>query len=201
MKENILYITDTNLYLYNYKKKQKFSFKIPAKIIKNGRIVNYKEFIKSFSNIATKISLNQALFGEKIRIIVSPAYHNIDLIVLKNIFNYLNFKKIKIDYEVKYYKLDNKNIWFNLQEKYLIVGYLNEYKITEFFLVENNLFKNDRDLYRYLKYIAKNRDIFLIGNEKKVGAFYKIFERLYQNKTYMFNNCEYYLIDKVLKIN
>ena len=100
-KENILYFTDTYLLIYCFKKDQLYKFTLPLDIIKIGRIADYKKFIKIYADVLRKTKMNQGLFGENIKIIINTNYNKLDILVLKYIFNYFNYRKIKIEYELK----------------------------------------------------------------------------------------------------
>lgn len=198
MNKNLLYFTDDCIYLYNSKKNKIYRNVIPKGIIIHGRIANINKFIGKFETILKDNNLNNGLFGEKIKIIVHSKYTSADITLLKNIFEKLNYRNIKIDNEIKYYKLNEKNAWINRNKSYMLLSYIDEYKKIVTYLLEEGLFFSEDDMYKYIKKRIGEKDLFLIGNTKKVEAMYNIFEKKYRNKTYTFSDCELFIINSVI---
>lgn len=117
MKYNyVLHITDDNLYL---KKKDKvIKYKLAKDVIYGGKVANINKFMKSLEKLLSENHLNNSLFGEKIKIIVASNYTPADITFLKNIMNCFNYRKISIDKELKYYKLNSTNSYVNVFDNY-----------------------------------------------------------------------------------
>lgn len=195
MNKNILYMTDDYIYLYNNKSNKIYKGAMPKKVIINGKIANINKFISKYESILKEYHLNNGLIGDKIKIIVHSKYTSADITLLKNIFEKLNYRKITIDNEIKYYKLNDNNAWINTNEGYLLLTYINDYKKTETILIESDFFNEQNDVYKYIKTKVGNKDIYLIGNSKNLDEFCNTFEKIYKNKTYMFTDSENYLLN------
>lgn len=198
-KENIIYLTDKYLYMYSSKKNKKYKFKMDEGIILTGKIANYQKFIKRYFEILKEQKVNNSFIGEKLHLIVNHNYTDVDRFIIQKIFLYFNYRNIKIDDDINYYKLNNNNVWLNLQDKYFTIYFYNKYGEKEYFLIKNNEFKNNNDLNKYIKYLVDAKDLFLIGDDNKVREMYYSFEKKFSNITYTFSNNEFYLIDKCLK--
>lgn len=193
---NILYLTDDTIFLKN-KKKELIKYKINSGIISNGKICHINKFIKTYEKVLKDNHLNNSLFGETIKIIVNFTYTNADINILKNIFSCFNYRKVIVDYENKYYKLNTTNSYITIYDGYQIISYLNEYKKEVNIFLDSNMFFNIDDLMKYLKYQIKDKVVFLIGKGEKLKEVFKNFEDKYGNVTYMFSNNETYIISHI----
>ena len=126
--KNILYITDDYLYLKNKKNKDIIKYKVSKNIIESGKIVNIIKFNKLYEKMLSDNHLNNTLFGETIKIIVTPNYKSADITLLKNIFNCFNYRKVIVDYITKNYKLNDNNCYINIISNTIFITMLNEYK-------------------------------------------------------------------------
>ena len=189
-----IYFNDEKIYLKNKKIKKIIIEKINNNIIKNGKINNIEKFIKMYENLIKKYKLNNNIFGETIKIIVNPTYNSADTMLLKSIFEKFNYRKIIIENETKYYKINNCNSFLNINNSYKILSMLDEYKKIKTYLIPNGYFE-ENDEFEFIKKKIENKDIYLLGEGKKLEEFFQIFEKKYKNKTYLFNNNETYLLD------
>ncbi len=189
-----IYFNDEKIYLKNEKTKKIIIEKINNNIIKNGKINNIEKFIKMYENLIKKYKLNNNIFGETIKIIVNPTYNSADTMLLKSIFEKFNYRKIIIENETKYYKINNCNSFLNINNSYKILSMLDEYKKIKTYLIPNGYFE-ENDEFEFIKKKIENKDIYLLGEGKKLEEFFQIFEKKYKNKTYLFNNNETYLLD------
>ena len=197
MPKNIIYLTDDYIYLAKTKDKQITKLALPKNLVLNGRVANINKFIEKVEKIIKENNLNSNIFGDKIKIIVSPKYTSADITLLKNIFTKLNFRKIIIDLETKYYKLNKENAWLNIFNNYMILAYINKYEKLETFLIETNFFSLNKELFSFIKNKIDNKELYLLGNGSKLEEIFQDFEKEYGNKTYLFNNHEYYLMECV----
>lgn len=195
MNKYILLMNDEFLTLHDLKKHQTIKEKIPKNTVINGKVANINKFIQKYEDILKKHNLNNSLLGDKLKIVVHPKYTSTDITLIKNIFEKLNYRKITIDNELKYYKLDNKSAWINANNNYLLLSYINEYDKKESFLIENNFFLTIDDLFKYLKKRIENRDVYLIGSGEIFENLYQKFENIYKNKVYTFSNSNDYILD------
>ena len=147
-----------------------------------------------YENLIKKYKLNNNIFGETIKIIVNPTYNSADTMLLKSIFEKFNYRKIIIENETKYYKINNCNSFLNINNSYKILSMLDEYKKIKTYLIPNGYFE-ENDEFEFIKKKIENKDIYLLGEGKKLEEFFQIFENKYKNKTYLFNNNETYLLD------
>ena len=197
-RENIVYLTDDFIYFYSYKNKKTYKIKLNKDIVFMGRVVDIEKFIKCFKEIIQKLNINQGLFSEKIHFIVNCNCHKVDIINLKKIFKYFNYHVIKIDYEIRYYYLNKDNVWLNIHKNYITITLINKYKKIEYYIIPKKYFKCMNDLYKYIKYLVDNKELYLIGNEKEVYKIFNVFEKNFKNITYVYSNSEMFLLDRVL---
>lgn len=193
---NIVYLTDEYIYLKNKKKKDIIRYKISDGIISGGKISNIKNFIKTYEKLLNEFHLNNSLFGDAIKIIVLPSYLPSEINMLKNIFMVFNYRKIIIEKELKYFKLSNNNAYINVYNNYISISYLDEFKKINNLYFEPKLFKNEQDLIKYLKYILKSKEIYLLGNGNLLNTIFSDLENNTGLKTYLYSNHETYILDK-----
>ncbi len=193
MKYNYtLHITDD--YLYLKKKDNVIKYKLPKDVIYGGKIANINKFMKSLEKLLSENHLNNSLFGEKIKVIVSSNYTNADITYLKNILNCFNYRKISIDKELKAYKLNNTNAYVSVFDTYLNITFLDEYKKINNIYIETKSFFNTDDLMKYLNYITTNKEIYLLGSGTLINDIFCTFEEKFNKKTYIFQNKETHII-------
>lgn len=195
--KNILYLVDDYILLYRKKENRYYKYKVLNKSLKNGRIANSKLFIKSYQNFIQKNKLNNNLFGEKITIIVNPAFTKVDIDILTNIFSSLNYRKINVINEMKIYNFNMQNAFINYNEKYIILSYINDFKEKKTYLIENNLLE-EKELINVIKSKLQKRNIFLFGLYKDIDNIAFKIEKKSNNVCYHFKNDETYLIDELL---
>lgn len=193
MKYNyIVHLTDD--YLYLKKKETIIKCKLPKDIIYGGKIANINKFMKTFEKLLSENHLNNSLFGEKIKVIVSSNYTNADITFLKNILNCFNYRKISIDKELKVYKLNRINAYINVFDTYLNITFLDEYKEVNNIYIETKSFLSADDLMKYLDYITDNKEIYLLGSGTLINDIFSIFEEKFNKKTYIFQNNQTHII-------
>jgi len=190
---NILYITDNMLYLKH--KDNIIKHKLNKGIVVLNKIANIKKFIKTYEEVMKIHKLNNSLFGDIIKIIVPSNYLSSDINTLKNIFSYLNYRKVIIVKEN--YKLTNNNCYLKVLDNYLTINYLNIYKERISLLITYDMFKNEDDLMKYIKYVIDDKELFLIGNGDVLFKLFNTFEDSFSNRTYLYTNHEYYLLESV----
>lgn len=195
---NIVYLTDEYIYIKNKKIKEIIKYKINSNIIYGGKISNIKKFIKTYENILNEYRLNSSLFGDSIKIIVLPSYTSSEIIMLKNIFSVFNYRKILIEKEIKYYKLSNNNSFINVFDNYISITYFDEYKKINNIYFETKMFKNEKDIIHYIKYIIENKEIYLLGNGKILTSLFNSLESMINNKTFIYSNHETYILEKAI---
>lgn len=193
MKYNyVLHITDDNLYL---KKKDKvIKYKLAKDVIYGGKIANINKFMKSLEKLLSENHLNNSLFGEKIKIIVASNYTTADITFLKNIINCFNYRKVSIDKELKYYRLNSTNSYVNVFDNYLNITFLDEYKKVNNIYIETKCFFNNDDLMSYINYILGEKEVHLLGSGNLINEIFSNFENKFNKKTYIFKNFETYII-------
>ena len=187
MKYNyVLHITDDNLYL---KKKDKvIKYKLAKDVIYGGKVANINKFMKSLEKLLSENHLNNSLFGEKIKIIVASNYTLADITFLKNIIICFNYRKISIDKELKYYKLNSTNSYVNVFDNYSNITFLDEYKKVNNIYIETKCFLNNDDLMSYINYILGEKDVYLLGSGNLINEIFSNFENKFNKKTYIFKN-------------
>lgn len=193
MKYNyIVHLTDD--YLYLKRKETIIKYKLPKDVIYGGKIANINKFMKTFEKLLTENHLNNSLFGEKIKVIVSSNYTNADITFLKNILNCFNYRKISIDKELKIYKLNSANAYINVFDTYLNITFIDEYKKINNIYIETKSFLSADDLMKYLDYITGNKEIYLLGSGTFINDIFSIFEEKFNKKTYIFQNNQTHII-------
>ena len=203
--KNNLYLTDEYLYVGNKKKQTVTKFSLPKNIVINGKVANIDKFINVLEKIVKENNLNNSLIGDNIKIIVSPKYSNAEITLLKNIFEKLNFRKIIIEHESKYYKLNQNKAYLNILNGYSTLCFINDYAKKEIYLIPEDffIFKNLDNLDFFQEFVKNkiaNRDLYLIGNGKNLVSFYQTFEQKYQNITYLYANSKTFIMDNVINL-
>lgn len=193
---NILYLTDNYIYLRNIKSNKDYKKKISKGIIINTKIANINKFNMFYNKFLNEFKLNKNLFGETIKIIVNPMYTAADINILKNVFLAFNYRKVLVDYETKYYKLNSNNAYLNIRENIASLSYQDEYRKTQNILIPEQFFFSSSDFLAYIKYQIKDRDLYLLGTGDLYEEVEKNFEVKYFNKTYIFSNNENYFISQ-----
>ena len=196
--KNILYITDDYLYLKNKKNKDIIKYKVSKNIIESGKIVNISKFNKLYEKMLSDNHLNNTLFGETIKIIVTPNYKSADITLLKNIFNCFNYRKVIVDYITKNYKLNDNNCYINIISNTIFITMLNEYKKINTITILSSNFKNTLDLCKYIKYIVLDKEIYLLGSGELLTEIFNLFEDTFSNKTFIFSNHDTYILTKFI---
>lgn len=194
--KNVLYIGDNVLYLKSKKDSNIIKYKVSKGILCNGKIVNYIKFNKIYEKLLNEYNLNNKLFGETIRIIVNSNYSLMDINILKNIFSYFNYRKVIVDVETKYYKLNKDRVYLNIFDNYSTLTYLDEYKKTNNIFIPSNMFFAEDDYLKYIKYVVKDKELYLLGEGSLLDVTFKKFEDLFNNKTYIFSDANTYLIKR-----
>ena len=193
MKYNyVLHITDD--YLYLKKKDKVIKYKLSKDVVYGGKVANINKFMKSLEKLLSENHLNNSLFGEKIKIIVASNYTPADITFLKNIINCFNYRKVSINKELKYYKLNSTNSYVNVFDNYLNITFLDEYKKVNNIYIETKCFLNNDDLMSYINYILGEKEVYLLGSENLINEIFSNFENKFDKKTYIFKNSETYII-------
>ncbi len=202
MLKNIIYLTDDYLFIGNTKTKEYKKIKVPKNILKNGKVINLNKFLEFMISTINKNNLNNSIFGNNIKIIVSSKYNNVDITIIKNIFTKLNFKKIIIIEENKYYNLKPNKAYLDIFNNYMLLTYIDDYKEIkeyildyDYFLIDN-LFNMDY-LEQFIKNKINKRELYLLGYGKYLNDFYNTFEKKYHNITYLYSNHDTFIIDSV----
>lgn len=193
---NIVYLTDDYIYLKHKKNNNIIKYKLNKNIVEAGKIANQPKFIKSYEQLLNINHLNNSLFGETIKILISPNYNQADIRVLKNLFMCFNYRKVIVENIFKILKLDKNSFYINGYEEYIELFYLDEFNKNNYLLINTNLFFTTDDFFKYLKYRVKNKELYLLGNSDLLSEIFTFFEEKYNNKTFMFSNNELYLINK-----
>lgn len=193
---NIVYLTDDYIYLKHKKNNNIIKYKLNKNIVEAGKIANQPKFIKSYEQLLNINHLNNSLFGETIKILISPNYNQADIRILKNLFMCFNYRKVIVENIFKILKLDKNSFYINGYEEYIELFYLDEFNKNNYLLINTNLFFTTDDFFKYLKYRVKNKELYLLGNSDLLSEIFTFFEEKYNNKTFMFSNNELYLINK-----
>ena len=193
---NIVYLTDDYVYLKHKKNNNIIKYKLNKNIVEAGKIANQQKFIKSYEQLLNINHLNNSLFGETIKILISPNYNQADIRILKNLFMCFNYRKVIVENIFKILKLDKNSFYINGYEEYIELFYLDEFNKNNYLLINTNLFFTTDDFLKYLKYRVKNKELYLLGNSDLLSEIFTFFEEKYNNKTFMFSNNELYLINK-----
>ena len=191
---NILHITDDYLYLKAKKHKNIIKQKLALNTVYGGKIYNIKKFMKIFEKLLNENHLNNSLFGETIKIIVSSNYTPADITFLKNVMACFNYRKIVIEKELNYYKLNDKNTYINIFDNYFNVTFLDEYKKINNIYMETKSFYNNDDILNYISYITKEKEVCLLGSGDLLKETFANLENKFNKKTYIFSNHETLII-------
>ena len=191
---NILHITDDYLYLKAKKHKNIIKQKLALNTVYGGKIYNIKKFMKIFEKLLNENHLNNSLFGETIKIIVSSNYTPADITFLKNVMACFNYRKIVIEKELNYYKLNDKNTYITIFDNYFNITFLDEYKKINNIYMETKSFYNNDDILNYISYITKDKEVCLLGSGDLLKETFANLENKFNKKTYIFSNHETLII-------
>lgn len=193
-KWELLYLTDNNIF---YKKNNKiYEMNLEKGIIYNNKICNINKFIKTFETFLNSNNLNNSLFGSNLKIITEMNYNDTDITLLKELFTKFNYKRIVIDKIVKCFKLTKDNAYLNINDNYISMTYLDEFKKIENIGIETKCFRNITDLMKYIDYITLDKELYLLGSGNILESIFSSFENKFKKKTYIFNNAKTYIISK-----
>lgn len=192
---NLIYLTDEIIYLKNQKKSKIIRYKIGKNIIQYGKVYNVDKFLKTYDDLIRKNHLNNNLFGDTIKVIINPTYTPADIKFLKYLLEKFNYRKILFENETKKYKLNNQNAYLNVLDNYSILSYIDEYKKTRSYFIPINFFPDLKELLRYIKSKIGIKELYLIGKGEMISEIFQLFEKTYQNKTYIYTNSELYLLN------
>lgn len=194
-KWELLYLTDNNIF---YKKNNKiYEMNLEKGIIYNNKICNINKFIKIFETFLNSNNLNNSLFGSNLKIITEMNYNDTDITLLKELFTKFNYKRIVIDKIVKCFKLTKDNAYLNINDNYISMTYLDEFKKIENIGIETKCFRNITDLMKYIDYITLDKELYLLGSGNILESIFSSFENKFKKKTYIFNNAKTYIISKL----
>ena len=153
--------------------------------------------MKSFEKLLSENHLNNSLFGETIKVVVASNYTPADITFLKNIINSFNYRKIIIEKELKYYKLNNNIAYINVFDDYFNITYLDEYKKINNIYMETQSFLKTDDILEYLSYILNQKEVYLLGSGELIKEIFSKLEDKFNIKTYIFSNYETHIITSV----
>ena len=186
-KNNIMYLVDNYIYLSN--KGHIIKHSLDNNILNNGRIANIKLFIEQYNKLLDKNRISLGIFNEVIDVIINPSYTKADIEVLKNILNSIGYHKVNTINEFRLYKLNKSNAYFNYNNEYYILSFINMYDKKESYLIEANLL-TEKELIKVIKHKINNKDLLVFGLNDNIDMFINNFKNGYH-----FNNDETYLID------
>lgn len=193
-KWELLYLTDNNIF---YKKNNKiYETNLEKGIIYNNKISNINKFIKIFESFMNSNNLNNSLFGSNLKIITEMNYNDTDITLLKELFLKFNYKRVVIDKIVKCFKLTKDNAYLNINDNYISITYLDEFKKIENIGIETKCFRNTTDLMKYINYITLDKELYLLGSGNIIETIFSSFEDKFKKKTYIYNNAKTYIISK-----
>ena len=197
---NILHITDNYLY-YKNKKRDIIKYKLPKDIVYGGKICNVQKFINIYNKFVNENHLNNSLLGDTIKVIVATNYQESDKIFLKYILNTFNYRKIYIEKEIKYLKLNNTTAYISVYDNYLNITFKDKYNKINNIYIETNCFKNTNDLLEYINYSTNDLEVCLFGSGELIKEIFSSLEEKFNKKTYIYNNHETYIISKEKESN
>ena len=187
--ENILYLDDC-INLYNKNHKKIICVKPYKNTLLNGHIIDRKKFIEKFVNIKRENKLHNKLFNEKIIVIINASYKKEDKILLKEILEELNYKKVEYVNEINLIKIDKNMCFINFNEGYFLLYYLNykgnvEMKIYANDYINKALIKDILNIINKSKIIITGKNakelIGLLEHTKFNYYYYQKFENLFLN--------------------
>ena len=195
--KNILYLVDDYILFHSKNLKRIIKTKINSKALKNGKIANVSLFLSSYKKFLKDNNLNNNIFGDSISIIVNPAFTKVDIDVITNVFNSLNYRKVNIINEMKIYKFNNTNAFINYNINYTIISYLDYYKEKHSYLIDNN-FVDFKSLSKLISKKCQKRNIFCFGLNPEIEALIKEIERNSTNVGYHFSNDDIFLLKELV---
>ena len=158
--ENILYLDDF-INIYNKKLNKIITIKPYKKTLENGKVIDKLKFIKIFNEYKEKNNLNKSFFNESITIIINNNYRNNDKCLLKEIFEELNYKNIKMINELELIKINKRKLIINFNYDYFYLYYIDYYGKTRTICYENNLI--NKSLIINIIDFFKKKEIIVLG--------------------------------------
>lgn len=191
---NILYLDDY-INFYNDKLKKIIIEKPYNNTLFNGKIINKDKFINKFVKIKEKYKINNNLFNENIIVIINSSFKDIDKLILKEILEELNYKKVKFVNEVDIIKLNKKSIFINYSISYFYIYNINHQGSISQNIYENN-YVNKKLILNIIDILNKEDIIFTGKNYRELLNVLKTSNKNY----YYYEENDNLLIKLFLKI-
>ena len=190
---NIIYLIGNNCFYNNGKKN--YSFIMSNGSLKNGKVADKNLFFKDIQYYFKKSKLIGILFSKPLKCIVNSLYNQVDIDILKDILEQLNFKNIIIVKEIELLDF-KKTDYLCLCNEYYILYYKNKYKQKKFKLIPRNYFPSYKELTSFINVILGNskRNLFLYGVNISEDVFQKIYKNI-KNPVFLLCNSEQYIIN------
>lgn len=162
--ENILYLDDY-INLYNKNINKLFVYTTYKKTLRYGHIINRKKFLKKMTKLLDENNLNKSIFNNEITFVTNSSYYEEDKILIKEVLEELNYKKINFISESNYLKVRNNYLIINCNFSYIYFYYLNDFGNIEMriYSLDNIINKLIIDIIK----IINKKNIFLYGKNVK----------------------------------
>lgn len=153
--------------------------------VNNFSVINSDLFLKEFSQIIKKESINNHFLTDNIRLIIDNTYTSYDVANLESLWKELSFNKVITENITSILKLSNKSIAINIARNNVKIYFQHYvYHLRIYFG------KYKENILLYLKEITKNyeiKNIKLFGNYKNLKEICTYLEENLNIKTYMYS--------------
>ena len=184
-KDCIVFIVDNFIYIETNKNKTIHSFKFENYIF-DGRVVKPKALSKRIQEYLKKEKILRLFTTLSVDVIYNPHLKYIDKKTIIDLFENIGFKDIKLYSTLNL--LDNKKIYLEINNNYIIKYYSHKYV----YIPLGIYCKVDYVVDQILK--KEKSDIFLLGISSNIPDIAQ------KNKTlYYYNDSAYYYINRIIK--
>ena len=185
--KNVLYLDDY-INFYSSKLNKIIIYKPYKNTFWMGRIINKKKFIINFLKLKEINGLNNSILSEEIIIITNKLIKDEDKILLNEVMEELNYKKITFINELEIIKIEKDSLFIFFNYSYFYIYYVKEDGKIKLIFYENN--ELNKMLIKYILKMFNKNDIFISGKnyneliniikDKKLNYFY------YENNNNLF---------------
>lgn len=185
---NVLYLDDyINFYSYNLKK---IVFCKPYQnTLYNGRIIDKQKFIKSFVKMQKENNIKNNLLSESIVVITSPAIKECDKLLINEILEETNYKKINFKNEIDLLKLVKQDIFINYNKTYFYMYYIDDLGKYKTAVYENNFI--NKEIFSDIIDKLNPKNVYITGKDCQEGI--KILEKNNYNYYYFDDNFNFFI--------
>ena len=150
-------------------------------VYSEGIIINEDLFIKKYLKSLKQAKISTFFFNKSVIVIYDSNISINDVLIIKNTFINLNYKKVILKSDLSFIKINRKDNYLLVDDKYKLY-YLDKYNNKKVLTLSKKLSNNELNI--IISNRSFNKNLFIIG---------KI------DKSFLHNNINYYLYESVLQ--